>query len=110
MERDNASLITLPVTEGLTPSMYSELKQKLEYLPLYKTLYVNDIAPCDRYERRKWVNGIQLSFPIMLYKYAYGNHLGTLLYAWHIPVDEPVDSSMVSRGFLVNKSFTLLVP
>ena len=60
---------------------------------------MNDIAPCDRYDRRKWVNGMQVSFPIMLYKYAYGNNLGTLVYAWRIPDNEPVDSAVVSRVF-----------
>lgn len=36
---------------------------------------------------------------IMLYKFAYGNDLGTLVYAWKIPEDEPVDSTAVSRIF-----------
>ena len=60
---------------------------------------MNDIAPYDRFDRRKWVNGMQVSFPIMLYKYAYGNNLGTLVYAWCIPDNEPVDSAVVSRVF-----------
>lgn len=58
----------------------------------------------------KWNAGI---FPIMMYKYAYGNNLGTLVYAWHIPDNEPVDGAVVSRVFhsyLVNKNFTLHVP
>ena len=45
------------------------------------------------------MNGMQVSFPIMAYKYAYGNHLGTLIYAWRIPVSESVDSAVVSRVF-----------
>lgn len=45
------------------------------------------------------MNGMQVSFPIMLYKYAYENHLGTLIYAWRIPVNEPVESAVVSRVF-----------
>lgn len=95
----NASLITISGLMGPASPAYSELEQKLECLPLYEPLYVNDIAPCDRYDRRKWVNGMQVSFPIMLYKYAYGNHLGTLIYAWRIPINEPVDSAVVSRVF-----------
>lgn len=68
-------------------------------LPLYEPLYVNDLAPPDRYQRRRWISGIKLSFPIMLYKYAYGNHIGTLIYAWKVPNDGPADSTTVSRIF-----------
>lgn len=38
-------------------------------------------------------------FSIMIYKYAYGNHLGTLTYAWRIPEDQPVDNTIISRNF-----------
>ena len=98
-DEDKASLITISGLVGPASPAYCELEQKLECLPLYKPLYVNGIAPCDRYDRRKWVNGMQVSFPIMLYKYAYGNRLGTLIYVWCIPVNEPVDSAVVSRVF-----------
>ena len=98
-ERDNTSLLTLPGTEEPVSLEYSELQQKLESLPLYKPLYVNDMAPTDRFERRKWVSNLKVSFPIILYKYAYGNNLGTLLYAWRIPVNEPPDSLVVGQVF-----------
>ena len=35
----------------------------------------------------------------MLYKYAYGNNLGTSTFAWKIPGDIPVDQTEVSRIF-----------
>ena len=35
----------------------------------------------------------------MLYRYAYGNHLGTLMYTWRIPESQPVDETTVSRIF-----------
>ena len=57
----------------------------------------DELAPHDRYQKRKWISGIQLSFTIMLYKCVYGNHLGTLVYAWRIPEDQPVDSTITSR-------------
>ena len=68
-------------------------------MPYYQPLYVNDIAPSDRLERRKWLASMSLPFSIMLYKFAYGNNLGTLVYAWRIPEDEPVDNTVVSRIF-----------
>ena len=36
----------------------------------------------------------------MLYKYVYGNNLGTLVYAWRIPEDQPVDSTITSPIFM----------
>ena len=98
-ERDNASLLTLPGTGEPASLAYSELQQRLEGLPLYQPLFVNDIAPTDRYERRKWVSGFKFSFPIMLYKFAYGNNLGTLLYVWRIPINQPIDSMAVSQVY-----------
>ena len=35
----------------------------------------------------------------MLYRFAYGNHLGTLCYAWKIPDDKSVDNAAVSRVY-----------
>ena len=72
-KRDNTSLLTLPETGEPASLEYSELQRKLEglplyRLPLYKPLYVNDMAPTDRFERRKWVSNLKVCFPIILYK------------------------------------------
>ena len=67
---------------------------------LCMTLFLMELAPHDCYQRRKWISGIQLSYPIMLYKYVYGNHMGTLVYTWRIPEDQPVDSTITSRIFM----------
>lgn len=97
---DNASLVTLlPKEGGTTKSQYHELEQSLLKLPLYQPLYLNDLAPADRFERRRWLSALCLPFKIMLYRFAYGNNLGTLVYAWRIPEDETADSTAVSRIF-----------
>ena len=96
---DNASLVTLSPTEGAESlSQYHEVKQSLLGLPLYQPLYLNDLAPADQLERtcRKWLSSLPLPFSIMLYKFAYGNNLGTLTYVWRIPEDESADSTIVS--------------
>ena len=36
----------------------------------------------------------------MLYQYVYGNHLGTLVYAWRIPENQPVDTTITSQIFM----------
>ena len=76
-----------------------DLEQKLMNLPLYQPLFLNDIAPVDRLERRRWLSGKSLPFPIKLYKYAFGNSVGTLVYAWRIPENKPADSAIVSKTF-----------
>ena len=97
-----ATLTTVqPMTNGPTSSQYSEIEQRLLNLPVYKPICVSELAPTDRYVRRKWISSLSLSIPIMLYRYPYGNNLGTLIYAWRIPVDSPVDDTAVSRVLLI---------
>ena len=96
VDKENACLVTIQWSSEPVLPVYAELEQKLCDLPLYEPLYVNDLALANRYQRRRWIIGIKLSFPIMMYKYAYGNHLVTLIYAWNVPKDGPVDSTTVS--------------
>ena len=80
---------------------YYTLHQLLLTTSFYQPIFFYDLAPWERYDRRKWLSGIQLPFPIMLYRFAYGNHLGTLCYAWKIPDDKSVDNAAVVM-FIVN--------
>ena len=75
---------TFPVRK-CTSSQYYDLEQKLMDLPLYQPLFLNGIASLYHLERGQWLSRTSLPFPIMLYKYAYGNNVGTLVYAWRIP-------------------------
>ncbi len=99
VDKENASLLTIEGSSEPVLRVYDELQKALDDLPLYEPLYVNDLSPADRYQRRRWISGIKLSFPIMIYKYAYGNHLGTLIYIWKLSENEPVDSTTVSKIF-----------
>ena len=94
----NASLVTVSA-KSTNSSQYQEMMEKLVNLPLYEPLFLNDIAPVDRYQRRKWLAEISVPFPIMLYKYAYGSNIGTLVYAWRIPEDESVDNTIIAQVF-----------
>ena len=60
--RKNAFVTTLPELGGPASPANCELEQNLEYLPLYKWLYVNDIASSDQFDRRKWVKRMQVFF------------------------------------------------
>jgi len=97
-EESNASLITLKGSAHSLPE-YQEVKDKLLELPLYEPLFLNDMAPTDRYRRRKWLAELAFPFPVMLYKYSYGNNLGTLVYTWKIPIDGPVDDTIIGQVF-----------
>ena len=99
MQRTILSLITLSPTYASSSSKYLDLEKTLLDMPYYQPLYVNDIAPSDWFEQRKWLASLSLPFTIMLYKFANGNNLGTLVYAWRTLEDKPVDNTIVSRVF-----------
>ena len=96
---DNISLETMLSYDVPVLEEYYTLHQLLLATSFYQPIFLNDLAPRERYDRRKWLSGIQLPFPIMLYRFAYGNHLGTLCYAWKIPDDKSVDNAAVSRVY-----------
>ena len=70
-------------------------------------LHLNEIAPAERFAHRHWLTEFSPPFPVMSYKYAYGNHLGTMVFAWKVPNDSPADQTEVSRVFskLTSQSF-----
>ena len=90
--------MTLPVTSGPVLSEYDVLEEKLRLLPLYEPIFVNEYAPEDRYSRRNWLAKLALPYPTCMYRYAYGNNLGTLTYIWKI-LEGPLDQTAVSRVF-----------
>ena len=96
---DSISLETMLSYDVPVLEEYYTLHQLLLATSFYQPIFFNDLAPRERYDRRKWLSGIQLPFPIMLYRFAYGNHLGTLCYAWKIPDDKSVDNAAVSRVY-----------
>lgn len=95
----NATLITLPARDGPILDCYKELYQRLETLSLYEPLFLNEISPANRYDHRQWLSELQLLFPVMLYKYAYGNHRSTAVFVWKLPSDAFVGQTEVSCIF-----------
>ena len=55
--------------------------------PDYHPVFLNDFAPEDRFDRRKWINKLQLPVTIFMYRYPHGNNLGTLNFAWKVPIE-----------------------
>ena len=94
----NASLTTLPVCSGLVHSDYADLEKNLRSLAFCKPVFLNDYSPADRFKRRSWLASLALPYPTCLYRYAYGNNLGTLSYTWKIPYG-PLDQTAISCVF-----------
>ena len=95
---ENTTLTNLPICSGLTHSDYADLEEKLHFLDIYKPVFLNDFSPADRFKHRKWMANLALPYPACIYRYAYGNNLGTLSYIWKIPYG-PLDQTAVSQVF-----------
>ena len=95
---DNTSLATLPICSDLVHSNYADVEENLRSLDFYKRVFINDFAPTDRFKRRAWMANLALPYPTYMYRYAYGNNLGTLSCIWKIP-SGPVDKTAVSQVF-----------
>lgn len=45
-------------------------------------IFLNELAPEDRHQRKNWIAGLKLEFPAMMYRFMHGNNLGTLTFVW----------------------------
>ena len=66
---------------------YATLERAIETLDVYAPLPSDDIQQADRFERHRWLEDIQLPFPIMKWSYSMENRLGNLTFLWIIPED-----------------------
>ena len=85
--KDNWSLTTSEACQGQGHAAYDELKNDLSSTDIYKPLCLQDYAPKDRYDRRDWLQNLQLPFPVSVYTYCSGNYYGNTTYAWRLPED-----------------------
>ncbi|VDI23114.1 Hypothetical predicted protein [Mytilus galloprovincialis] len=53
-----------------------------------------DLEPEDRYDRRKWLTDMKLTFPVSIYTYQHGNYMGNLNFLWRIHDDENLRNDM----------------
>lgn len=89
----------IPGSSEPVKSEYSDLLKALDDLPDYQPVFLNDYGPEDRFDRRKWLNDLQLSFIIMLYRYPHGNNLGTMNFAWKVSseFDKPLNQQIINQ-------------
>ena len=50
-----------------------EVEETLMHMENYQPLFLNDLAPGDRYARRHWMDDISFQFPVILYKYPHSS-------------------------------------
>ena len=81
-ESFNVALIS---ASSHTEKEYTKVEDALTTLEYYDPVFLNDFAPENRYTRRHWIDKLSLQFPVMLYRYVHGSHIGTLSFAWKIP-------------------------
>lgn len=68
-----------------TEKEYRKVEDTITTLQYYDPVFLNDLAPENRYIRRHWIDKLSLQFPVKLYRYVHGSHIGTLSFAWKIP-------------------------
>ena len=90
------SVFTVAEVDGPTKSEYTELEEVMLSKEFYDPVFLNDLSPKERYQRRHWLENLHLQFPIMMYRFAYGSSIGTLCFAWRVPGE--VDQTRVSRA------------
>ena len=76
---ENVVLKTIHASSELVSNVYSDVFKRLQEIPNYQPVFLNDFAPKDHYRRRKWLNELQLPLNITVYMYPHGNNLGNEL-------------------------------
>ena len=79
-------------------SEYHLLQEKLLSLPAYHPVFVNDYSSPDRFERRHWLDRLQVELPIKMYRFFHGNSLGTLTFVWKLPSDGSEDPNATAQA------------
>lgn len=83
---ESIELTSVPVVKQCN-SQYSCVQSALAEKPMYCPIFLNELAPEDRHQRKNWVAGLQLEFPTMMYHFMHGNNLGTLQFLWNTPIE-----------------------
>ena len=78
---ESIELTCIPVIDRCD-SCYSQVQESLENKPMYCPIFLNELAPEDRHQRKNWIAGLKLEFPAMMYRFMHGNNLGTLTFVW----------------------------
>lgn len=81
---ESIELTCVPVVKQCD-SRYTAVQASLEEKAMYCPIFLNELAPEDRHQRRNWIAGLTLEFPAMMYRFMHGNNFGTLVFLWKTP-------------------------
>ncbi len=65
---ENVMMKTIPGNSEPVKTEYSDLSRAFTELPEYQPIFLNEHAPEDRFDRRKWLDDLQFPFTLMLYR------------------------------------------
>lgn len=76
----------LDISQGVNKN-YLDLHRSLSQLQPFDPLFLYDIQPEDKFERRKWIENLTLPYPVKLYTHRFGNYHGNFHLVWKIEDD-----------------------
>ena len=93
---DKTSLTSLSPCDTIADA-YRLLNNAIENKPLYTPIFVQDFAPKDRFQRRRWLQNLKVPFNAMMYTYADRNSFGSLNFIWRVgnEVDQCQNSQVI---------------
>jgi hypothetical protein len=65
---------------------YQELSYFLSNKNNYEFFNLEEYIPSNPMQRYRYIQNLQLDFPVTIYRYHQGNYLGTLNYIWKVPL------------------------
>ena len=89
---DTTTTTILP-THSVKP-MYLEFDRMIAEKELNEYIDLDPYLPEDRIDRRKYINDIQLSVCIVLYRVAFGGALGTHNFAWRVDEGDNLENNV----------------
>jgi hypothetical protein len=97
---DSWSMRAIPVSDKLEPS-YAPLHEALINLDVFEPVFLYNIQPDDRFDRRNWLEKLTLPYPCKLYSHSFGNYFGNFNFVWKISRDEDsADGDLEAVGFI----------
>ena len=76
------------------------MNEALSLKSLYETIHLAKFKPEDLYARRHWLDSLSLSFPIKTLRMAYSGNMGTVNFAWQLPLKGDFDETRNLRAIL----------
>lgn len=99
---ENWQLLKVPLSSP-TPDTYKEVENALNLSPFNFPIDLSYFAPQHKVERHRWISNLKLSCQAMLWKFSFGNYLGTLWFIWKVEMNQESElSEGIARELLAD--------